>query len=280
MFIRLKHFSSLVLGMLFLLVQSGCADPSEVTSSAPVSQPVGTTASDSTETPAQAPMPAASQYAATPGEATPDSLLDLPYTEDNPLTDPEEILQILDELQERELAWFSRPGWYRFTTDWPLGRDYTRTRYVLTSVISENRDCLEQFAYFEQNGIILPYTIHLDDGSFGSITHAVDGTFQVNNMLLPEEASSCDLGNGNSIGVGTEDGNFILHDEASQFRKASNSVMEGIQTDFRAWVKEVDGKQTLVLVYDITIEDPALRGGVMDPTTGIFSPAMRTLRFQ
>lgn len=45
-----------------------------------------------------------------PGDATPDPLLDLPYTEENPLTDPEEILQILDELQSRELTWFSCEG--------------------------------------------------------------------------------------------------------------------------------------------------------------------------
>lgn len=214
-----------------------------------------------------------------PGYATPDPLLDLPYTEENPLTEPKEILRILDELQARELAWFSRPGWYRFTKFWPSGRDYTRTKYVLTHVINEDRDCLEQFAYFEQNGIILPHSIRLDDGAFGSITHTLDGMFQVNNMLPPAETPPCDLGNGASIGSGTTAGDFILHDETAQFRKDSNSVIEGIQTDFRVWVEELDGRQTLVLVYDITIEDPALRGSVMDPTTGILSPAARGLRF-
>lgn len=236
------------------------------------------TLSAQTAAPVQTPTSIVPQPVTSPGDATPDPLLDLPYTEADPLTDHAEIERILDELQQREVAWFSRPGWYRFTIDWPLGRDYTRTRYVLTHAVDENRDCLEQFVYFERDGIILPASICLADGTFGSITHSMDGTFQVNNMLPAEEAPPCDLASGMSIGPETADSDFILHDEASQFRKASSSEMEGIQTDFRVWIEKVDGKQTLVLVFDVSIEDPSLRGGVLDPTTDTFSPSARTLR--
>ena len=227
--------------------------------------------------PNQTIIPTGELPAATPGDAMV-SLLDLPYTEEDPLTDSDEILRILDELQQREVVWFSRPGWYRYTIHLPSGRDYTRTRYVLTHVINENCDCLEQFTYYEQDGIILPVSILLDDGSFGSITHWIDGTFQVSNALSPEESLLCDLGKRHSVGPETID-DFILHNEAGQFKRTSSAIIEGQQTNFQAWVEDVNGERTLVLVYDIIIEDPALRGGVLDPTTGLLSPAARNLRF-
>ncbi|MDY6846869.1 MAG: hypothetical protein SVP52_07005 [Chloroflexota bacterium] len=211
--------------------------------------------------------------------ATEPAVLEIPYTEAHPLTDADEIQEILDRLQEREVSWFSRPGWYRFTTDYPLGGDYTKMRYALTHVINENRDCREQFSYYEKDGVILPYSIRLDDGSFGLLHHTTDGEFQVVNALPSGEASPCDLGNGYSLALGTTDGNFFLHDEAAQFRKSSNAIVEGIQTNFRVWVEEYDTKQTLVLVYDVTIEYPSLRGSVLDPTTGIFSTIVRSIRF-
>jgi hypothetical protein len=214
-----------------------------------------------------------------PDDAATNLLLDLPYTEENPLTAPEEILRILDELQKREDTWFSRAGWYRFTREWPAGRDFTRTQYILTHVINENRDCLEQISYFEQDGLILPHLIHTADGSFGLLTQTEEGIFHLSSVLPPEEVPQCDLGNGSSIAMGTDDGDFILHDEVSQFQQDSNAVFEGIRTVFRAWVEEYEEKQTFILVYDITIEDPELRGGVLDSTTGNLSPVMRNQRF-
>lgn len=212
-------------------------------------------------------------------EETDPAILDIPYTKTNPLTSRDEIQEILDHLQNMEIAWFSRPGWYCFTIYLPSDHDYTRTRYVLTHVINENRDCREQFSYFEKDGTILPYSIHLDDGSFGLLYHTMDGGFQVINALPPEEVPPCDLGNRYSLALGTTDGNFILHNEAAQFRQSSNAIIEGKQTNYQAWVEDVDGKQTLILVYDITTEVPALRGGVLDPTTGILSPTEHTLRY-
>ena len=229
--------------------------------------------------PVQAPTPMDPQSAVIPGDATPDPLLDRPYTEDDPLTDPEEILHILDELQRREVAWFSRPGWYRFTREWPSGRDYTRKQYVLTHVLNENRDCLEQFSYFEQDGLILPHLIHPADGSFGLLTQTEEGTFHLSSVLPPEEVPQCDLGNGASIALGADDGDFILHNEAFQFQRYSSSVIEGIYKDFWAWVEEFNGKQTLVLVYDNIIEDPTLRGAILNPATGLFVPTARNQRF-
>ena len=211
-------------------------------------------------------------------ETTPD-ILNIPFTEVNPLTSKNEIQEILDYLQKIEIAWFSRPGWYSFTRYLPSGHDYTRTQYALTHVINENRDCREQFSYYEKDGVILPYSIRLEDGAFGLLSHTIDGEFQVVNALPTGEAPLCDLGNGFSLALGTTDGDFFLHDEAAQFRKSSNAIVEGIKTNFRAWVEEVDSKQTLVLVYDITIEDPVLRGGVLDPNTGLLSPAERDLRY-
>lgn len=207
------------------------------------------------------------------------SVLEIPYTEENPLTNVEEVQEILDHLQKREVAWFSRPGWYRFTIHSPSGRDYTRTEYILTHVINNDRGCLEQFAYFEQDGKILPYAIHLEDGTFGLISHTVEGTFQVRSTLPAEETPPCDLGNGTSIGFGTADDDFILHDEASQFQKASSHQVAGIKQDYRAWVERIDGRQTLILVYDGTYEDPSLRGTILDPTTGVLHQVARNLRF-
>lgn len=204
-------------------------------------------------------------------------VLEIPYTRGNPLTDVEEIQEILDRLQEQELTWFSRPGWYQFTSHRPSGRDYTRTQSTLVHVINENRECLEQFVYFEHEEKVIPFTIRLDDGALGSIIPALEGRFRED--LVHETSPACDLGNGVGVEIGTEEDDFILHDEASQFRKASNHQVPGIEQDYRTWVEGIDGRQTLILVYDITIGDPALRGTILDPTTRVPYPVARNLRF-
>lgn len=113
-----------------------------------------------------------------PGDATPDPLLDLPYTEENPLTDPEEILRILDELQSRELTWFSREGWVQFTRVWAGARDYSGTQHIWTHITTPERDCLEQFLYFEHEGELLPYGIRRPDGVVGYIRPVLGGQFE------------------------------------------------------------------------------------------------------
>ena len=39
--------------------------------------------------------------------------LEIQSSRDNPILDMGEILSVLETLQRREEAWFSRPGWYR-----------------------------------------------------------------------------------------------------------------------------------------------------------------------
>ena len=81
----------------------------------------------STATPG-APETAGSTPTATPGlaansnPATPRPDWETLYTEANPVSDPEELIAILQDLYDRFMAQFDRPGWYRFY-DGEMGKD-------------------------------------------------------------------------------------------------------------------------------------------------------------
>ncbi len=108
-------------------------------------------------------------------EIQPD-ILDIPYTEDNPLTDADEILKILDMLVQKHIAWLSRPGWYLY---WEhiqgesIAEQYAESideQYVQgVHFINEFGECDEQFFFIIREGQILPRQIQLKDGTMAKL---------------------------------------------------------------------------------------------------------------
>lgn len=261
---RLHRFALLLL-LLPLLV--GCRP-------APPSAP--TTLTPQEIEPTQQPTPTQAVTPVSPPETDEGTLpddMDLSYTETNPLTDPEEILRILEILQARELAWFSRSGWLQFTIH-NVGYDL---RHIWTHVIDENLACREQLVYSESEGGIRPYIVRLEDGPTGYVTEGVSP----NPDLISETSPPCSLKSNWIEQIQEQEGNydFILHDEALEFRTFVDRNDPDLEDQVRAWVEEMDGNLTLVVVYETNFLNPAKRGVVLDPSTGLSLPFARRLQF-
>ena len=216
-------------------------------------------------------------------EMRPDDLV-IPYTENNPLTDPEEILRILDILQGRELAWFSRPGWLLFTTNTADASDYTRIENLWVHVIDENLACREQFVYFESERIILPYTIRPEQGIAGRGGINPNDLEHERTVIVTQTygaGPACTLKSNwiKTFQVGDDDNNFIIHDEAAHFRTFVNRNTPGIEGMFRAWVEEIDGEPTLVVELETIYENSSLAGGILDPLTGSLNSYAREMQW-
>lgn len=197
-------------------------------------------------------------------------MLDVQATQDNPLTDPAEILRILESLQQREEAWFSRPGWYQVTVD--SGTDEFGNDVYLTHVINDQRECRERLYYFNKQGQIWPYIIRLEDGTTASYNPVFEGKFRQDMVQPASLAVRCDLGNGESIWVGTEEADFILHDEALHFSHldSSNPYPELVTQIDRGWVEQISSGDAFVWERDFQYSQPspAVSGVIVDPATG------------
>ena len=221
-----------------------------------------------------APLPSA-----TIGDVVADPLLGLSFSEEDPVTNSEEILRILDELQRRELDWFSRPGWYYLSIYYPVIRDYTRTWFILTHVINEYLECLEQLYYFKYEGEILPYTIRTADGITGTINPPLDGKF--NDNLFYETSPACTLTSNWILDFDESyDDDFIIHDEAAGLRENLEGDISGIVYHASAWTELMENRPTFVLVSESKIEDPTLRGYYVNPETDMFASIARSLKFK
>lgn len=238
-------------------------------------------------TPIQTPTPVQTAAIALPveiAEETKPDDLDIPYTENNPLTDLAEILRILDILQGRELTWFSRSGWLHFTTEYADASDYTRIENLWVHVIDENQGCLEQFVYFEYEGNILPYTIRPEGNIAGVVSinpEELEPEGEIYVERIFENGPACTLKSSwiRTFQESEDDEDFIIHDEAAQFRSWLNQDTPGIEDRFRAWVEEMDGKSTLVVEREKTYANSSLAGVIYDPRTGLHNLHVRDLQW-
>ena len=211
-----------------------------------------------------------------PQIATPQTTSELPppleiqSSRDNPILDTGEIVSILESLQLREEAWFSRPGWYQVT--YGDGTGEFGHDVFLTHVINEKRECRERLFYFNKQGQVWPYIIRLEDGALGSYNPVWEGKFRRDTVQPASMAVPCDLGNGESIWVGTEEADFLLHDEALHFSQPDNPNLdlEMITQIDRGWIEKISGGD--VFVWEREIEyvqpSPSVSGIIVDPQTG------------
>lgn len=197
------------------------------------------------------------------------------YTEANPLTEPQEISNLLDALRLRQEAWFSRPGWYLKTVCnylTPGVEHWMDCLHFLVHVVDDTRTCREQLVYFVIEGQIKPFEIMLEDGSRAAFT-LPEVAFRVSPQS-PDPTIQCSLENLESVEVW---GEFLLGNEHLRFesfleelRTGGGSLEEGSGAtagSVSVWQEQVDGKNVLVLAYEIT-SFRAPQPVYMDPTTG------------
>jgi hypothetical protein len=109
-----------------------------------------------------------------PGAATPQPDWETFYTEANPVTDSEELIAILQDLYNRFMAQFDRPGWYRFYGGGDLGE---QVFWVHISAPESRRfDGLLELYDFPEHyapGFIWPTTVVGPEGQVG-FTHGTE----------------------------------------------------------------------------------------------------------
>ena len=204
--------------------------------------------------------------------------LDHLFTEANPLTDVIQIKQILNQLQELQLAWFSHEGWLHYIIDTADASDFTRIQHFWIHITDKNLGCAEQFVYFESDGKILPYTIRLENGSAARIS-PLDG--YLNTEFVYGTTPLCTL-KSNWIFTFSDNGDdfdFILHDEAARFQDFISQDLSGVEKLVRVWKEDLDGKQTLVLELEKIYTDPSIPSSIYDAQTGTYNLPARTLQW-
>jgi hypothetical protein len=204
--------------------------------------------------------------------------LDNSFTETNPLRDISQIEQILKQLQEQQLAWFSHEGWLHYTIDTADANDFTRIQHFWIHVTDKNLGCAEQFVYFESEGEFLPYTIRLKNGSAARIG-PLDGNLITE--FVYKTTPLCTLKSNWIITFSDngDDTDFILHDEVTRFQDFINHDLPGVEKHVRAWKEDLDGKQTLVLELEKLYTDPSIAESIYDPRTEIYNLPARSLQW-
>jgi hypothetical protein len=200
----------------------------------------------------------------TPAVPLPESfaaaLDNLPYTQENPLTDGQHILDLVRSLGQRLSGWLRQPGWYLFDPQFQ-GSDWASSRSTVLRVLDAAGGC-ESLVYYRKDGRILPAEVTLEDGAWGLIGDVQAGIFtEAETDHLPCSPEQVD----NLV---------LLANEIDYLRELMASEMTG---EYRAWVETVDERQVLVLVYDIRYRPP--QPVTMDPDTHKLEPEDRSIRY-
>ena len=204
------------------------------------------------------PLPTSTPVPAQISLVTPDvkssqevKVVDIAYTLDNPVTDNQEIITILESFVPRFLSQFSRPGWYYFSRD-------NRDCYWVHISDIENVNSFDQFLYSRKHDtyapdFIWPFSIVLSDGSWGisRLSPRFDdyqftqGGKQSEVPFLLENLSYF------------ASGPFFGQTSLVYFMgllNSPNSIENNVEISrtFSAWVEEEDGKEVFVLLVHET----------------------------
>ena len=205
-------------------------------------------------------------------------IIEQSYTEIEPLKDAETIQQILDQLQQYQLDFFSNVGWLHYTLINSDVSDFTRNEHFWVYIVDSNLGCSEQFVYFEYDGEILPYTIRLQNGSTTRID-PISGT--LNPEFVFETAPICTLKSNWIITFRSEedDTEFILQDESSRFQTFLDQNEPGLEKHYKAWIEDIEGKKVFVLEYEYNYIDSSTTGMIYDPLTGALNLPAQNLQW-
>ena len=176
------------------------------------------------------------------------NLLDLPYTEENPLSDPEEILVILDALAQRHIEWLSRPGWY-VHRQYFTNVDDPHSRVWGTHFVNDLGDCAEQFEFKEEDGGLVPSKIVLPDGTEG-YPYYVGGELDQAVFFLPEEGGACQIESDGYV--------WLVIQAVSDMERRLESAKAGVFEDYQLllWQEVIDDREVIVLYEDFQEAPP------------------------
>jgi|GEM_PF-1418773 hypothetical protein len=199
---------------------------------------------------------------ATPGlatdsdPATPQPDWETHYTEADPVTDPEEIIAILQDLYDRFMAQLDRPGWYRFYFH-ELGKNVSWV-HIRAPETGQFDGLLELYDYPElyAPGFIWPTAVVGPDGQIGFTqkTEAMDDYYFVEredvfSFLDDLEPSLDNVGYfaGNVYGAGQFGHLHLLR----AIRGVQNPVYDHgpahSESSFLGWVETYEGRPVFVL---------------------------------
>lgn len=169
--------------------------------------------------------------------------LDIAYTAAPPLSDPEEILAILDALAQRHVEWFSRPGWVvhqvYITEDGP----YKDEQYIWgTHFVNNLGDCTEQFFFTARDGEVHPSRIVLADGTEAQL-YSVNGELGHASVIPPEEGFSCQMEDAGHV--------FEIVHTGSGIEMRFESVRTGALVAYEVLLwKEVIHNRDVIVLYE------------------------------
>ena len=209
-----------------------------------------------------APDPAVSTPSATPGlaadtnPATPQPDWETLYTEANPVSDPEEIIAILQDLYDRFMVQLDRPGWYRFYA----GEAGKRVTWVHISEPESGLfdGLLELYDYPElyAPGYIWPTVVVGPDGQIG-FTHQAEAMDDYYFVERPDVYSFLDdlepsLDNIGYFAGDVEGGGQFGHLKLLRtIREVQNPVHDHgpahSESSFLGWVETYEGRPVFVL---------------------------------
>lgn len=180
--------------------------------------------------------------------------IEIAYTKDNPATDNQEILSILDRLVTRFLAQFSKAGWFYFPNN---GKD----SYWL-HIPEPGTDTYDQFLFIRQYssyaaGFIWPFSIVLPDGSWGvsQISPGLDDYQFIKGgqqTEFPTVLANLDAFSGNVDGGVF--GNTILMRYLHLVKNPEDDMDIGAEVSrtFSGWVEPYEGQDVFVLLTQET----------------------------
>jgi hypothetical protein len=174
-------------------------------------------------------------------------LSDLSYTEAEPLTDPEEILTILDALARRHIEWLSRPGWYvyrQYFTDVPD----PHIRIWGTHFIDDLGDCAERFEFREEDGKRVPAWIALPDGTEAQL-YSVDGELDHDraSVVAPEAGYACRMENDGYVYEVVHTGTAL----EMRFESVSAGALESYEVFL--WKEVLQNREVIVLYESLKV---------------------------
>ena len=235
--------------LLSMIVLTNCQSTDQ--ESIPVQPAIETTATLPTATPVPTQVSLVTPEMNGADEVT---MLEIPYTEDNPVTDNQEIISILEDFLSRFLSQFSKPGWYYFPNN-------NQNRCWMHIPEKTDDDHFDMFLstteyYTYAPGFIWPFSIVLQDGSWGfsRLSPRLDD-YQFNQggkqSEIPPTLDNLDYF------AGCKNCSYFGHTSLMDFvdmlnnpNRIENNVE--ISRTFSGWVEQDGGKDVFVLLIHET----------------------------
>ncbi len=191
------------------------------------------------------------------GNETQMDSLDFSYTADKPLTDPDEILNILHALSQKYIQWLSRPGWF-------LERTYINNGSVLTAThfIDDQGNCAERFQFSEHENQWSASWLRMVDGTNVQLYDQPRPLVEAKNppvISSPKPGDSCKLEN---------DVAYDLINLESGKKIRIEDFQNGVFTshDLNLWNESLDGREVVVLFENAVYAEP--RPTIWKPESG------------